>query len=181
MCEALLASPSFLDPYLHDVNRPHPGQCESASNLRQLLGTESVGWRNELLRHHDEFPLEFVWILTAWPVLEQPFASNSNGTLFAAPTKVGQPAAASYLLQDGYHLRCAPQYIGPALVEQRAAHYTAQIELNSVTDNPLLKPGTTSSSKSTALVRGGNFVASSVGTRGRTNAHYHMHPRPSAA
>ncbi|KIS70888.1 uncharacterized protein UMAG_06509 [Mycosarcoma maydis] len=163
MCEALLASPSFLDPYLHDVARPHPGQCESASILRQLLGTESAGLRNELLRHHDQDPLEFIWSLTAQPVLEQRFASKRNGSSFAAPTKVGQPAAASYLRQDRYHLRCAPQYIGPALEELRAAHDTVQIELNSVTDNPLLKPGTTSSSINTAMVHGGNFMASSVG------------------
>lgn len=168
MCEALLASPSFLDPYLHDVARPHPGQCESAHILRRLLQTDSPHIKSQLLRHHDQDPFEFMWSLTGQRVLEERFGRHP--TPFAAPKTVGQPAAASYLRQDRYHLRCAPQYAGPALEELRAADATIHIEFNSVTDNPLLKPrGTTNESepatkvRPTVMVHGGNFMASSVG------------------
>lgn len=106
--------------------------------------------------------------LAVEPVLEHRFGKGC--TSFAAPKNVGQPAAASYLRQDCYHLRCTPQYIGPALEELAAAHDTLQIKFNSVTDNPLLKPQSDDGQgfsngniQPTAMVHGGNFMASSVG------------------
>ncbi|PWN54243.1 L-Aspartase-like protein [Violaceomyces palustris] len=169
MCEALVAAcPSFLDPYLHDVARPHPGQCESAEILRRLLQVGEGEAGSQLLRHHDEDPLEFLWDLSVRKVLDRRVAEKEEGArLTSAPKSVGQSAAASHLRQDRYHLRCAPQYVGPALEELASAHDILRIEFNSVTDNPLLKPSSSKDGRgrrrSTVMVHGGNFMACSVG------------------
>ncbi|KAL9598937.1 MAG: hypothetical protein Q9179_003738 [Wetmoreana sp. 5 TL-2023] len=60
------------------------------------------------------------------------------------------------LRQDRYSIRTASQWIGPALEDLALAHQQITIELNSVTDNPLID---TTRSKS---LHGGNFQASAI-------------------
>ena len=53
--------------------------------------------------------------------------------------------------QDAYTLRCIPQIIGPILDVLRSVTATVDIEINSVTDNPLFLPD------EDRVVHGGNF------------------------
>ncbi|KAF2018088.1 phenylalanine ammonia-lyase-like protein [Aaosphaeria arxii CBS 175.79] len=59
------------------------------------------------------------------------------------------------LRQERYSTRTAPQWIGPVLEDLVLAHSQVSIEINSVTDNPLINP-------SGKLLHGGNFQAKAV-------------------
>lgn len=113
--DALLASPGFVHPLLHDEARPHAGQVEAARNIR--------GWisQSKLLRYQDESP----------GVLLQALAGRERPC--ADPADV-------YLLQDRYSIRTAPQYLGPSLEDLSRIHDTLTTEINSTTDNPLSLP-----------------------------------------
>jgi histidine ammonia-lyase len=105
--EGLLAQPSALDPRLHDV-RPHPGQTDTAWNLRKLV--------------------------------------KGSGLLGSIERKV----------QDAYSLRCTPQVHGAVKDALRWVSDVVSIELNAVTDNPLIF--TDEDGRGVAL-SGGNFHA----------------------
>ena len=62
----------------------------------------------------------------------------------------------SSLRQDRYSIRTASQWIGPVLEDLLLAHQQVMIEVNSVTDNPLID---TSSEK---MLHGGNFQAKAI-------------------
>ncbi|KAF2258867.1 phenylalanine ammonia-lyase [Lojkania enalia] len=55
--------------------------------------------------------------------------------------------------QDRYAIRTAPQWIGPVLEDLVLSHSQVTIEINSVTDNPLMHP------ESGKMLHGGNFQA----------------------
>ncbi len=59
-------------------------------------------------------------------------------------------------LQDRYSIRCAPHVIGVLLDALRAARVDLTIELNGVSDNPLLDP------RSGEILHGGNFYGGHV-------------------
>lgn len=62
----------------------------------------------------------------------------------------------SSLRQDRYSIRTASQWIGPVLEDLTAAHRQILIELNSVTDNPLID------TEGGRILHGGNFQAKVV-------------------
>jgi phenylalanine ammonia-lyase len=107
--EALRGSDESFEPFIARV-RPHPGQVDSARNIKAFLAG------SQLLNRHD---------------------SRSKATL----------------RQDRYSLRTASQWIGPVLEDFCLAHGQLTIELNSVTDNPLIDPETQ------RVFHGGNFQA----------------------
>lgn len=61
---------------------------------------------------------------------------------------------ATTLRQDRYSLRTSSQWIGPVLEDFCLAYHQLTVELNSVTDNPLIDPETT------RVFHGGNFQVS---------------------
>lgn len=63
---------------------------------------------------------------------------------------------ATSLRQDRYSIRTASQWIGPVLEDFLLAHQQVTIEINSVTDNPLVD---TSSGR---MLHGGNFQAKAI-------------------
>jgi len=67
-------------------------------------------------------------------------------------------------VQDPYNIRCAPQILGAALELLDDAAKTLEIEINSVTDNPLVLPNI-NSSLHTDIVSGGHFHGMPVATR----------------
>ncbi|KAF7175188.1 hypothetical protein CNMCM7691_006592 [Aspergillus felis] len=107
--EALRGSDESFEPFIARV-RPHPGQVDSARNIKAFL----TGSR--LLNRHD---------------------SRNVATL----------------RQDRYSLRTASQWIGPVLEDFGLAYDQLTIELNSVTDNPLVDTETG------RVLHGGNFQA----------------------
>ncbi|KAL8898241.1 MAG: hypothetical protein Q9207_006805 [Kuettlingeria erythrocarpa] len=60
------------------------------------------------------------------------------------------------LRQDRYSIRTASQWLGPALEDLLLAHQQIQIELNSVTDNPIIDMA------NGRMLHGGNFQAKAV-------------------
>ncbi|CCC07173.1 hypothetical protein SMACR_01196 [Sordaria macrospora] len=110
--EALRGSDESFEPFIARV-RPHPGQVDSARNIKAFLAG------SQLLNRHD---------------------SRSKATL----------------RQDRYSLRTASQWLGPVLEDFCLAHSQLTIELNSVTDNPLIDPETQ------RVFHGGNFQARAV-------------------
>ncbi|KAI9740144.1 MAG: hypothetical protein M1818_004895 [Claussenomyces sp. TS43310] len=61
------------------------------------------------------------------------------------------------LRQDRYSVRTASQWIGPVLEDLHLAHQQISIEMNSVTDNPLIDPA-----RDGKMMHGGNFQARAV-------------------
>ncbi|OQD73862.1 hypothetical protein PENDEC_c013G03215 [Penicillium decumbens] len=110
--EALRGSDESFEPFIAQV-RPHPGQVDSARNIKAFL----TGSR--LLNRHD---------------------SRNVATL----------------RQDRYSLRTASQWIGPVLEDFGLAYDQLTIELNSVTDNPLID------TRTGRVLHGGNFQARAI-------------------
>ena len=110
--EALRGSDESFEPFIARL-RPHPGQVDSARNIKAFLNG------SQLLNRHD---------------------SQNVATL----------------RQDRYSLRTASQWIGPVLEDFCLAHDQLTIELNSVTDNPLIDTTTG------RVFHGGNFQARAV-------------------
>ncbi|RYP20583.1 hypothetical protein DL765_002740 [Monosporascus sp. GIB2] len=110
--EARRGSDESFEPFIARV-RPHPGQVDSARNIKAFL----TGSR--LLNRHD---------------------SRNVATL----------------RQDRYSLRTASQWIGPVLEDFCLAYDQLTVELNSVTDNPLIDAETG------RVFHGGNFQARAV-------------------
>ena len=110
--EALRGSDESFEPFIAQV-RPHPGQVDSARNIKAFLNG------SQLLNRHD----------------------SQNETT---------------LRQDRYSIRTASQWIGPVLEDFCLAHDQLTIELNSVTDNPLIETATG------RVFHGGNFQARAV-------------------
>ena len=110
--EALRGSDESFEPFMAQV-RPHPGQVDSARNIKAFLQG------SQLLNRHD---------------------SQKEATL----------------RQDRYSIRTASQWIGPVLEDFCLAHDQLTIELNSVTDNPLIETATG------RVFHGGNFQGRAV-------------------
>ena len=110
--EALRGSDESFEPFIAQL-RPHPGQVDSARNIKAFLNG------SQLLNRHD---------------------SQNEATL----------------RQDRYSIRTASQWIGPVLEDFCLAHDQLTIELNSVTDNPLIETATG------RVFHGGNFQARAV-------------------
>ncbi|OLD61097.1 MAG: histidine ammonia-lyase, partial [Armatimonadetes bacterium 13_1_40CM_3_65_7] len=102
--EALKGSHRAFDARLQAL-RPHPGQVDSAANLRALLDD------SEIARSHEE---------------------------------CGR-------VQDAYSLRCMPQVHGSAREGIRFARSILEVEVDAVTDNPIVFPD------GGDLLSGGNF------------------------
>ncbi|KAL9941452.1 hypothetical protein D7B24_007343 [Verticillium nonalfalfae] len=110
--EALRGSDESFEPFIARV-RPHPGQTDSARNIKAFLAG------SRLLNRHD---------------------SRDVATL----------------RQDRYSLRTASQWIGPVLEDFGLAYDQLTVEINSVTDNPLVDTA------AGRVLHGGNFQARAV-------------------
>jgi histidine ammonia-lyase len=141
--EGFCARSAALDPRVHAA-RPHPGQVATADNLRRLLADSSL-----IDQPYHRPPRFHPWSAESWP---EGAASPDNFDLrwrwVPLPERVGREAFYQRHLpfrggkkaqpQDSYSLRCTPQVHGA--VKDARAHAAAvfEIELNSVTDNPLI-------------------------------------------
>lgn len=128
--------------------RPHPGQIETAANLRRLLeGSTLIDIAYHLV------PRFRTWLASAWsdPVDQAqrfdlawdyvPPAQRHGREAFYRrflPFKGGK----KHQPQDAYSLRCIPQVHGAVRDALAQAQRVVDVELNAVTDNPLLFPDT---------------------------------------
>ena len=126
--------------------RPHPGQVETAANLRRLLEGSTLAdipyhlvpkfrtwladsWTDAQDREH-RFDIGWDWV--------PPSQRHGKEAFYARflPFKGGK----KHQPQDAYCLRCIPQVHGAVRDALAQAQRVIDIELNAVTDNPLIFP-----------------------------------------
>lgn len=109
------------DAFREDVHalRPHPGQQQSARNIRTLLdGSQLINLPFDMISRRDGS-----WSLEI----------SGGGEVCFRGGKAPRP-------QDSYSIRCAPQVHGACRDALSQLDRVLEIELNSVTDNPIIFP-----------------------------------------
>ncbi len=126
--------------------RPHPGQLDTAAHVRGLLAGSSLidipyhlvprfkPWSAEAWSEPDDQALSFD-IGWDWVPANQRHGREAFYQRFL-PFKGGK----KHQPQDAYSLRCMPQVHGAVRDAWRQACRVIDIELNAVTDNPLIFP-----------------------------------------
>ena len=126
--------------------RPHPGQVETAARLRALLDGSTLRdipyhlvprfapWTADAWREPDDQALSFD-IRWDWVPAHQRHGRQAFYARFL-PFKGGK----KHQPQDAYCLRCAPQVHGAVRDAWAQACRVFDVELNAVTDNPLIFP-----------------------------------------
>jgi histidine ammonia-lyase len=126
--------------------RPHPGQVDTAAHVRGLLAGSSLvdipyhlvprfrPWSAEAWHEPDDQALSFD-IGWDWVPANQRHGREAFYNRFL-PFKGGK----KHQPQDAYSLRCMPQVHGAVRDAWSQACRVFDIELNSVTDNPLIFP-----------------------------------------
>jgi histidine ammonia-lyase len=134
------------DEHVHAL-RPHPGQVQSAANLRRLLDGSTLAdiayhlvpkfrpwcadsWEAGGAQHALGFDIGWDWV-----PLDQRHGRERFYARFR-PFRGGK----KHQPQDSYSLRCIPQVHGAVRDALAQAQRVLDVELNAVTDNPLLFP-----------------------------------------
>ena len=133
------------DEHVHAL-RPHPGQVHSAKHLRELLSDSTLSdiayhlvpkfksWQPESWTSDAQSELAFD-IAWDWVPLNQRHGRERFYQRFK-PFRGGK----KHQPQDSYSLRCIPQVHGAVRDAVEQAKRVLDVELNSVTDNPLVFP-----------------------------------------
>jgi histidine ammonia-lyase len=132
-------------PEVHAL-RPHPGQVESAAQLLNLLDGSTLA---DIAYHL--VPRFRPWLADAWTEpKDQAHRFDISWDYVPATQRHGKEAFYARFLpfkggkkhqpQDAYCLRCAPQVHGAVRDAWLQACRVFDIELNAVTDNPLVFP-----------------------------------------
>jgi histidine ammonia-lyase len=126
--------------------RPHPGQVDSAARMRALMaGSSLVDIAYHLV------PRFRTWTAGGWSLPEDQAEHFDLGWDWVPPSqRHGREAFYARFLpfrggkkhqpQDSYSLRCVPQVHGAVRDAIAQAVRVIEVELNAVTDNPLLFP-----------------------------------------
>ncbi|OOG42018.1 aromatic amino acid ammonia-lyase [Rhodanobacter sp. C05] len=143
--DAFAGRSGALRPEVHAL-RPHPGQVETAERVRGLLAGSTLvdipyhlvprfkSWSAEAWSEPDDQALSFD-IGWDWVPANQRHGREAFYSRFL-PFKGGK----KHQPQDAYSLRCMPQVHGAVRDAWAQACRVFDIELNSVTDNPLIFP-----------------------------------------
>jgi histidine ammonia-lyase len=126
--------------------RPHPGQVETAKQISQLLKGSTLA---DIAYHM--VPRFKPWLADSWSEpSDQAYRFDISWDWVPATQRHGKEAFYSRFLpfkggkkhqpQDAYCLRCAPQVHGAVRDAWEQACRVFDIELNAVTDNPLVFP-----------------------------------------
>ena len=143
--DAFAGRTAAFKPEVHAL-RPHPGQVETAANLRRLLEGSTLA----------DIPYHLVpkfrtWLAESWSDPADQAHRFDLGWDYVPPSqRHGKEAFYSRFLpfkggkkhqpQDAYCLRCIPQVHGAVRDALAQAQRVIDIELNAVTDNPLIFP-----------------------------------------
>ncbi|MCO5093800.1 MAG: aromatic amino acid lyase [Xanthomonadaceae bacterium] len=145
--EAFAGRTRAFDERVHDL-RPHPGQVASAASLRALLDGSTLvdipyhlvprfrSWLPESWSDPSDQAHHFD-ICWEWVPPSQRHGREAFYTRFL-PFRGGK----KHQPQDSYSLRCIPQVHGAVRDALEQARRVIDIELNAVTDNPLVFPDT---------------------------------------
>ncbi|MGO4552038.1 histidine ammonia-lyase [Lysobacter sp. 2RAF19] len=143
--------------------RPHPGQVHVATHLRQLLEGSTLSdipyhlvpkfctwapdaWDDEASHAH-AFDIAWNWV---------PFTARHGREKFYTrfrPFRGGK----KHQPQDSYSLRCIPQVHGAVRDAVEQAKRVFDVELNSVTDNPLVFPDAQAEHVEEQVISAGHF------------------------
>ncbi len=161
--EAFCGRSAAFEARVHSL-RPHPGQVKTALNICNL----TKGSRFVDIAYH-RVPRFSQWTPTSWPQLSNAAAGARTFDVRWDYISTGERAGRDrfyqqnlpfrggkkFQPQDSYSLRCVPQVHGA--VKDSVAHIAQvlDIELNSVTDNPLIFP--LSDSDESSVVSAGHF------------------------
>ena len=129
--------------------RPHPGQVQTAANLRHLLDGSTLA---DIAYHL--VPRFRTWFAESWnDPADQAQRFDIYWDYVPASQRHGREAFYKRFLpfkggkkhqpQDAYCLRCVPQVHGAVRDALTQAQRVIDIELNAVTDNPLVFPDAT--------------------------------------
>lgn len=126
--------------------RPHPGQVEVAANLRRLLGGSTLAdipyhlvprFRQWLPSSWDDADAQQLRFDIGWDWV--PHTQRHGRESFYRRFKPFR-GGKKHQPQDSYSLRCIPQVHGAVRDAVAQARRVFDIELNAVTDNPLVFP-----------------------------------------
>lgn len=143
--EAFAGRSGAFRPEVHEL-RPHPGQVEAAASLRDLIaGSTLVDIPYHLV------PRFRTWLAESWNAPEDRAQRFDLGWDWVPPgQRHGREKFYTRFLpfkggkkhqpQDAYCLRCIPQVHGAVRDAWAQAARVIDIELNAVTDNPLVFP-----------------------------------------
>ena len=149
-------------PDVHAL-RPHPGQVRTAENLRKLLAGSTLANIDYHL-----VPKFRPWLPTSWDTREAralsfdigwdwvPLSQRHGREKFYTrfrPFRGGK----KHQPQDSYSLRCIPQVHGAVRDAVDQAKRVFDIELNAVTDNPLVFPDKQSEHVEEQIISAGHF------------------------
>ncbi|HXH01559.1 MAG TPA: aromatic amino acid lyase [Xanthomonadaceae bacterium] len=149
------------DEQVHAL-RPHPGQLASAAAVRALLHDSTLA---DIAYHL--VPSFRPWSPRAWSGAQTALAFDIGWTWVPADQRHGRErfyqrfrpfrGGKKHQPQDSYSLRCVPQVHGA--VRDTCAHAARvfEIELNSVTDNPLLFPDRQADHVEQQVISAGHF------------------------
>jgi histidine ammonia-lyase len=149
-------------PEVHAL-RPHPGQVQTAHNLRGLLAGSTLA----------DIPYHLVpkfrqWLPGSWDTPESraltfdigwdwvPFGQRHGREKFYQrflPFRGGK----KHQPQDSYSLRCIPQVHGAVRDALEQAKRVLDVELNAVTDNPLVFPDKQAEFVEEQVISAGHF------------------------
>lgn len=149
-------------PEVHAL-RPHPGQVETAANLRRLLtgstladipyhlvphfaSWQSASWSSEAAQALS-FDIRWDWVPDSQRHGREKFYQRFK------PFRGGK----KHQPQDSYSLRCIPQVHGAVRDAVAQAARVLDIELNAVTDNPLVFPDAKAEHVEQQVISAGHF------------------------
>ena len=143
--DAFAGRTSAFKPEVHAL-RPHPGQVETAANLRRLLDGSTLA---DIAYHL--VPRFRTWLAESWSdPQDQQHRFDIGWDYVPPPQRHGKESFYARFLpfkggkkhqpQDAYCLRCIPQVHGAVRDALAQAQRVIDIELNAVTDNPLVFP-----------------------------------------
>ena len=166
--DAFAGRASAFDERVHAL-RPHPGQVETAQHLRELMqGSSLVDIAYHLV------PRFRTWLPESWRDAEdQKRHFDISWDWVPANQRHGREAFYQRFLpfkggkkhqpQDSYSLRCIPQVHGAVRDALAQAARVIDIELNAVTDNPLVFPDTPNAKRiEDQVVSAGHFHGMSL-------------------
>ena len=149
-------------PEVHAL-RPHPGQVKTAANLLRLLDGSTLA---DIAYHL--VPKFRQWLPNSWDTPKAqalsfdigwdwvPFAQRHGREKFYRrflPFRGGK----KHQPQDSYSLRCIPQVHGAVRDALEQAKRVLEVELNAVTDNPLVFPDKQAEHVEEQVISAGHF------------------------
>ena len=149
-------------PEVHAL-RPHPGQVQAASNLRNLLAGSTLAdipyhlvprFRQWLPGSWDTAGAQALTFDIGWDWV--PFGQRHGREKFYRrfrPFRGGK----KHQPQDSYSLRCIPQVHGAVRDALEQAKRVLDVELNAVTDNPLVFPDKQAEFVEEQVISAGHF------------------------